>query len=173
MVLLFVLFFVLVGANTIASLGTTPRVLHGPVGPDLRIVSVSRRSAFNHIKNCQLQQLNRNAPPHVLNELDVARERLRDPVNNDEHVAFLSPRLSDQVLFTIVYRIRERRPNVYTLEAIVREPESEIRSSDVQHVVRQIVARNMGFLQSYPLKTWARGKYVNESYLESLIFLHQ
>ena len=67
-----------------------------------------------------------------------------------------------------MYRVRERRPNVYTLEAIVREPDSNVRSSDVQHVVRQLVADNMGFFQSYPLKTWAHGKYVTETYLENL-----
>lgn len=145
-----------------------PPVLDGFVGPDLRIVSVSRRSAFNHIKQCQLTQLGRNAPPHICRELDVAREMLRDPSRDDEHAAFLSPRLSNQVLFTIVYRIRERRPHVYTLEAIVREPESDIRSSDVQHVVHQIVAQNTGFLQLYPLKSWASGRYAQESYLEKL-----
>lgn len=168
--MVFFLYFIFVLLGGASALGAPPPpVLHGPVGHDLRIVSVSRRSAFNHIKRCQLQQLNRNAPPHICRELDVARERLRDPCKSDEHAAFLSPRLSDQVLFTIVYRVRERRPSVYTLEAIVREPDSEIRSSDVQHVVRQIVAHNMGFLQSYPLKTWARGKYANESYLERLV----
>ena len=146
-----------------------PPILNGPVGPHLRIISTSRRSAFNHIKKCQLQQLDQNAPAHICRELDVAREMLRDPGKKDEHAAFLAPRLSNQVLFTIVYRVHERRPNVYTLEAIVREPDSNVRSSDVQHVVRQLVADNMGFLQSYPLKTWAHGKYMTEAYLEKLL----
>ena len=154
--------------STTTCLQHPPPILHGPVGPDLRIMAVSRRSAFNHIKKCQLHQLSRNAPAHVCRELDVARELLRDPEKKDEHAAFLAPRLSNQILFTIVYRVRERRPNVYTLEAIVREPDSTVRSSDVQHVVRQLVAENMGFFQSYPLKTWAHGKYVTETYLENL-----
>jgi len=147
-----------------------PPILNGPVGTNLRIMAVSRLSAFNHIKDCQLQQLSHNAPEHICRELDVARELLRDPTRNDEHAAFLSPRHSDQILFTIVYRVRERRPNVYTLEAIVREPGYDVRSSDLQHVVRQLVADNRGFLQSYPLKTWAHGKYMKESYLEKLFF---
>jgi hypothetical protein len=146
----------------------SPPILNGPVGPDLRIMAASRRSAFNHIKLIQLQQLSRNAPAHICQELDVARELLRDPARNDEHAAFLAPRHSDQILFTIVYRVRERRPNVYTLEAIVREPGYDMRSTDVQHVVRQLVADNRGFYQSYPLKTWAHGKYAKESYLEKL-----
>ena len=154
--------------TTTTCLQHPPPILHGPVGPDLRIMAVSRRSAFNHIKKCQLHQLSQNAPAHVCRELDVARELLRDPAKKDEHAAFLAPRLSNQILFTIVYRVRERRPNVYTLEAIVREPDSNVRSSDVQHVVRQLVAENMGFFQSYPLKTWAHGKYVTETYLENL-----
>lgn len=141
-----------------------PPILHGPVGPDLRIISTSRRSAFNHMKKCQLQQLSQNAPAHICRELDVARELLRDPLKKGVHTAFLAPRLSNQILFTIVYRVRERRPNVYTLEAIVNVP-----SSDLQHVVRQLVADNMGFLQSYPLKTWAHGKYVTEAYLEEML----
>lgn len=83
-----------------------PPILHGPVGPDLRIISTSRRSAFNHIKNCQLQQLSQNSPSHICRELDVARELLRDPAKKDEHAAFLAPRLSNKILFTIVYRVR-------------------------------------------------------------------
>lgn len=148
--------------------GTSHHILHGPVGPDLRIVAVSRTSAFNHIKKCQLQQLSQNAPAHICRELDVARELLRDPMKKNEHAAFLAPRLSNQILFTIVYRVRESRPSVYTLEAIVREPDSNVRASEVQHVVRQLVADNVGFLQMYPLKTWARGKYVTEAYLENV-----
>lgn len=145
-----------------------PPILNGPVGPDLRIVAVPRTKAFNHIKKCQVEQLGQNAPAHICGELDVARELLRDPSKKDYRAAFLAPRLSNQILFTIVYRVRERRPNVYTLEAIVREPGYDVRSNDLQHVVRQLVADNSGFLQSYPLKTWARGKYVKESYLEEL-----
>jgi len=146
----------------------TPPILHGPVGPDLRLVAVSRPKAFDHIKHCQLQQLGQNAPEHVCRELDLARELLRDPAKKDFRAAFLVPRLSRQILFTIVYRVRERRPNVYTLEAIVREPGYDVRSSDLQLVVRQLVADNRGFLQSYPLKTWAHGKYVKELYLEKI-----
>lgn len=143
-------------------------ILHGPVGPNLRIVAVSRAKAFDHIKQCQLAQLGQNAPAHVCGELDVARELLRDPAKQDFRAAFLVPRLSRQILFTIVYRVRERRPNVYTLEAVVREPGYDVRSSDLQHVVHQLVADKRGYLQSYPLKTWARGKYCKESCLEKL-----
>ncbi|CAM9158403.1 unnamed protein product [Ectocarpus sp. 12 AP-2014] len=145
-----------------------PPVLHGPVGPDLRIVAVPRVRAFNHIKKCQLHQLDQNAPAHICSELDVARELLRDPLKTEYRAAFLAPRLSSQILFTKVYRVRERRPSVYTLEAIVREPGFDVRSSDLQHVVHQLVADKSGFLQSYPLKTWARGKYAKESYLEKI-----
>lgn len=90
-------------------------------------------------------------------------------MKKNEHAAFLAPCLSNQILFTIVYRVRESRPSVYALEAIVREPDSNLRSSEVQHVVRQLVANNVGFLQMYPLKTWARGKYVTEAYLENIL----
>lgn len=145
-----------------------PPILHGPVGPDLRIVAVSRAKAFDHIKLCQVEQLGQNAPAHVCRELDVARELLRDPSKKEFKAAFLVPRVSRQILFTIVYRVRERRPNVYTLEAVVREPGYDVRSSDLQHVLHQLVADKRGFLQSYPLKTWARGKYFKESSLEKL-----
>lgn len=154
----------------VGCLQVQPLILNGPVGPDLRIMAVSRLSAFNHIKFTQLKQLSHNAPEHICRELDVARELLRDPARQNEHAAFLARRYSNQILFTIVYRVRERRPSVYTLEAIIREPGYDVRSSDLEHVVRQLVANNSGFLQSYPLKTWARGKYVKESYLEKLFF---
>ncbi|CAM9866215.1 unnamed protein product [Ectocarpus sp. 12 AP-2014] len=156
-------------ATRMNALSPRPTILHGPVGADLRLVATSRRSAFNHIKKCQLQQLDQNAPAHICNELDVARELLRDPTKREFRAAFLAPRLSSQNLFTIVYCVRERRPSVYTLEAVVREPGYDVRSSDLQHVVRQHVTNNRGFLQSYPLKTWARGKYAKESYLEDLL----
>lgn len=91
-----------------------PPILNGPVGPDLRIVAVPRTKAFNHIKKCQVEQLGQNAPAHICGELDVARELLRDPSKKDYRAAFLAPHLSNQILFTIVYRVRERRPNVYT-----------------------------------------------------------
>lgn len=123
-------------------------------------MAVSRAKAFHHIKQCQLSQLGQNAPAHICSELDLARELHRDPAKKDFLAAFLVPGLSRQILFTTVYRVRERRPNLYTLEAIVREPGYDVRSSDLQQVVHQLVADNRGFSQSYPLKTWACGKYV-------------
>lgn len=142
----------------------------GPAGCDLRVTPVSRASAFDHMKSSQVKQIRRNAPEHVCRELNVARELLRDPGRKDDHVAFLSPASSDQILFTIVYRVREKRiPSVYTLEAIVREPGYDVRSSDVHRIVQQLVWNNMGFLQSYPLKVWARGKYDKELFLEKMI----
>ena len=162
-----VLSFFLIGLLRGKSL--SPPLLSGPVGPDFRIVAASRRSAFNHIKFIQLQQVKHDAPAHICRELDLARELLRDPARNEECVAFLASRHSDQILFTIIYRVCDRLPSVYTLEAIVREPGYDVCSSDLQHALRQLVAENRGFLQSYPLKIWSGGRYFKESFLEYLL----
>lgn len=156
----------LIAAFCAALRQSPPPTLNGPVGRDLRVMAVPRASAFDHIKHCQIQQLGRNAPAHICRELDVARELLRDPGRTECQTAFLFPRRSDQVLFTIVYRVRDVYPRVYTIEAVIREPGHDVRSSDLQDVIRQLVVDNRGFLQAYPLKTWARGKYFIESSLE-------
>lgn len=144
--------------------------LNGPINDQLRLFSVPRTTAFKCVKKYQLEEVYKNSPRGICSELDEARELLRSPIRTNDHVSFLMTN-DNEHLFTIIYRMNNRFPKVYTVEAIIRTPESDktkctIHTLEVERMLMQMCEDRMGFLQFQNIKLWAGGKYKMEMYLE-------
>ncbi len=142
--------------------------LNGPAGPDMNVFSVPRSIGFKYIQRSQIDAIKKDEHRSICSELDEAREILRDYSRGDLHVSFLTPKGSnDEILYTVVYKMSDRFPKVYTIEALVRgNGKSNVSSLDVVTILDQMIHSRKGFLQLHQLKRWAHGKYLIESNLE-------
>lgn len=148
---------------------TPTSILSGPVGPDLSLFAVPRSVAFKYLKKCQIEQIRKDAPMHIIQELNDAREMTRSVKYSKSHYSFLVPNNSkNKNLFTIIYRMTEKFPVIYTIEAIVREPDSieTISTLQLESILSQTVVDRKGYLQIHNLGTWASGRYKNEIRME-------
>jgi len=144
----------------------TPNILlNGPIGEKMHSFSMPRSVAYNFMKMYEIEEIIKDSPGYICNELSCARERLRCPFRDDEHVSFFV--LDDKEhLFTVLYRISKSFPIVYTVESIIRTPDKEFKSSDMNMILEQMCNDRKGFLQFQEIKRWSDGRYVKESYLE-------
>lgn len=160
-------------STLVSFLGTvnsfTPSVfLTGPVGSELIMQGVPRSIAYKYVKKCQLEELENDSPAHICKELDDAREMLRSSSRVEDNVSFLVSKTSESHLFTILYRMSDKFPKIYTVDAVVRQPDSynSMSSCDLERMLHQMVKDRKGHLQVHPLRTWSDGRYFKESRLE-------
>lgn len=141
--------------------------LNGPCGSELNLWSVPKSVAFKYIQRIQIQSIKDNDHRTICRELDDARELLRDSSNQELHVSFLTPKNTDENLFTVVYRMSDNFPKIYTIECLIRNHNSpSVSSMDMLTIIDQFVYDRRGHIQLYPLKTWSSGRYIIESNLE-------
>lgn len=148
----------------------TPNIfLNGPVGPNLVAQSVPVHIAYKYMKKYQILEIVVDGPPSVCSELDSVREMLRSPTNKDLQASFLMAEDPYEHLFTIVYRMNDKFPKVYTVEALVRTPNNKnsISVTEMEKMLKQMCDNRKGHLQMHGIKRFAGGKYHKEKYLES------
>lgn len=150
--------------------GFTPIVpipFTGPVGTGLDLIPASKSMAYSKIKELQIRELRKNSPKSICDELNDAREIIRSPDRKNDMVSFLISNKKD-LLYSIIYRVSDKIPFVYTIEAIVRNPDSKdtINILDLEIILKQQVEDTRSYLQIFNLKSWANGKYHKEKYLE-------
>ena len=141
--------------------------MSGPAGKNLNVFAVPNRIGFQYIQRCQIEAIKKNLPKDICSELDSARELIRGEVKEKLHVSFLTAKNADKNLFTIIYRMSDRIPKVYTIEALFRgEEEPTVSSLQILTILDQMVTDRKGHLQIYPLKKWSGGRYINEMTIE-------
>lgn len=141
--------------------------LSGTISESLRAFAIPKSVAFKYIQRCQIEAIKNNKHVHICSELDSAREILRDPTKQDYHASFITPKKSGDVLFTVIYRMSDTFPTLYTLEALIRNHERPIVSSDeMLTILNQMIKCRRGIIQLYPLKQWMDGRYIKESKFE-------
>jgi len=144
-------------------------VLSGPAGPDMSMFAVPKTVAFKYLKKCHIEQIQKDAPKQVIQEFHDAREITRDFKKTNSHFSFLVPKdMKDENLFTIVYRMTETFPVIYTIEAIIREPNSSAHISTLalESILNQMIVDRKGFMQIHELGTWSSGRYKKEMMME-------
>lgn len=169
------LFFSLVGCfvsfvSSVLSFTPTP-ILSGPVGENLRLKAIPRSIAYKYIRGTQIEYIKQDCSRAILDEMNDAREILRDPKSEDWHVSVVLPNATNRNTFMIMYRMNNKFPACYTVEAIIRnhviEPGNGSMSvMDLQIILDQMMKERRGHLQLYPLNTWAGGRYLKELELE-------
>lgn len=142
--------------------------LNGKVGKNLVVQSVPRHIAYKYMKKYQILEIVVDGPSSVCSELNSARELLRSP-RKDLHVSFLMAEEPYEHLFTIVYRMNDKFPKVYSIEGLIRTPNNvnNISVTQVERMLKQMCDNRKGLLQMQNIKMWAGGKYKTEKYLEN------
>lgn len=167
-----VLCFSLLGYFTTGGYSFTPTpILSGPMGEHLTLKAIPRSIAYKYIRGTQIEYIKQDCSRAILDEMNDARELLRDPKSKDWHVSVVIPKSTNKNTFMVVYRMNNRFPACYTVEALIRnhviEPGNGSMSvMDLQNILDQMVKNRRGHLQIYPLKTWARGRYLKELEVE-------
>lgn len=129
--------------------------------------------AYKYIRGTQIEYIKQDCSKAILDEMNDARELLRDPSTKDWHVSLLVPNPTNRNTFMVLYRMNNRFPACYTIEAVIRNHAIEPRNGsmsvmDLQKILEQTIRERMGHLQLYPLKTWAGGRYMKELEVEKL-----
>ena len=150
---------------------TPTPILSGPVGEHLNLKAIPRSMAYKYIRSTQIEYIKQDCSRAILDEMNDARELLRDPVTKDWHVSIVLPNNTNRIIFMILYRMNNRFPACYTIEAVIRnhaiEPGNGSMSvMDLQNILDQMMKQRRGHLQSYPLNTWAGGRYMKELEIE-------
>jgi len=146
---------------------TPSHILSGPAGKNLNVFAVPNKIGFQYIQRCQIEAIKKNRPKDICSELNNSRELIRGEGKEKLHVSFLTAKNADKNLFTIIYRMSDTLPKVYTIEALFRgEEEPLISSLDILTILDQMVTDRKGHLQIYPLKKWSGGRYMNEMHIE-------
>lgn len=142
--------------------------LGGKVSEDLTLLPVSKSMAFSKIKEYQMRSISRNDPMNICSELNDAREMIRSPIGKDDYASFLISNRNREHLYTILYRVNDTIPYIYTIKAIIRTPEEydSVNIIDIERMLDQLCKNKRGYLQLFNMKTWANGKYRIEKYLE-------
>ena len=150
-------------------------VLSGPVGEQLRMQAIPRSIAYKYMKMIHTEYIRKDLPRFLLEEVSEARELLRDPKTKDWNISFMTPGSAKENLFTVIYRMTDGFPKCYTVEAVIRnhclEPEMGSMSAVVlDRTLNQMIRERRGHLQTYPLKSWAEGRYIKEIEIEKKFF---
>jgi len=147
----------------------TPNILlNGPVGERMTAYSVPKSISYKYIKKYEIEQIQKDSPVHICNELRDVKEKLRSD-NNNINVSFFMDNESKHI-FTIIYRLRTQKlPIIYNIETILRTPGVKMKSNDIQCILKQMVNDRKGYIQLQELKRWSNGKYNIENYLENQI----
>ncbi len=145
-------------------------LLNGPIGEKINSYSVPRSISYNYIKRYEIQEIIKDSPSHICKELSNARELLRDPTRKNDKVSFFMTNDNKEHLFSVIYRTSEKFPTVYTIESVIRTPETDFKSKDIYTILEQMCNDRRGFIQMQGLKTWANGRYLKESYIEKQIY---
>lgn len=157
--------------STLTTSFTPTPVLNGPVGEHLNMRSIPRSMAYKYIRKTQIDYIRQDCSKSILDEMNDAREMLRDPRTKDWHVSLMMPANTGYNTFMVIYRMNNRFPKCYTVEAVVRnhaiEPgHGSMSILDLSEVLNQMMVERRGHLQTHPLKTWARGRYMKELEVE-------
>lgn len=148
-------------------------VLSGPVGRDLQMHAIPRSMAYRYLKVVQVDYIKKDCTKSILDEVNEARELLRDPKTGDWNVSLMVPNShgSRENLFMVMYRTNNRFPTCYTVEAVVRNHaigpgEGSITILDLERSLNQMVRDRRGHLQIHSLRSWAGGRYMKELEIE-------
>ena len=157
----FILFFIQLSSCFVPNV-----LLNGPIGEKIKSYSVPRSISYKCIKKYEIQEIIKDSPTEICKELSSTRELLRDPFRKNNNISFFMTNDNKEHLFTVIYRISESLPTIYTIESILRTPGVDFKSNDIYTVLEQMCNDRRGFLQMQNLKTWSNGRYNKESYLE-------
>ena len=142
-------------------------LLNGPVGGKITSYSVPKSISYKYIKKYEIEEIKKDSPMYICRELSETREKLRSNNTKNEHVTFFMDNETNKHLFTIIYRMNEKLPTVYTVESIVKTPDITFRTNDIRIIIEQMCNDRKGFLQIRDISR----KYKAELYLENQLDL--
>ena len=139
----------------------------GVIGDHYTMHAVPRSIAYKMIKNMEVAGLVADSPKHVIDELHECRDICRDYDNYEEMcISIIKENDKKNPEYTMLYRKTKPnggRPTVYTIEALLLNSEDKTNLSilNVFDILDLFCENNRAYLQIYPLKKWAGGRYHN------------
>jgi len=152
--------------------GFSSAPITGPVGEHYNMYAVPRQTAYKMLKTMEIDGLVANTPGKILDEIHVSREMCRDyDCWKELFVTIIKENDKKKPEYIITYRKTEptvRRPTVYTIETMLVNTEitPNLSMSNVLDLLESFCKNNRGYLQIYPLKNWANGRYFSGITLE-------
>jgi len=138
----FILFFINLSSCFVPNV-----LLNGPIGEKIKSYSIPRSISYKCIKKYEIQEIIKDSPTEICKELSNTRELLRDPFRKNDYISFFMTNDNKEHLFTVIYRISESLPTIYTIESILRTPGVDFKSNDIYTVLEQMCNDRRGFLQ--------------------------
>ena len=141
--------------------------LSGVIGNDYTMHSVERGIAYKLIKNMEVDSLVSDAPTSIIDEFRSCREMCRDTEKySDLHISIIKENNTKKPEYTLLYRKttpKGRNITIYTIEAMLLNSQENTNLSilNVFDILDVFTAENRGYVQIYPLKKWAGGRYYN------------
>lgn len=151
---------------------------HGPLGDHYNMYAIPRSTAYQILKNMEIDGLRKDVPRSILDEIHSCREMCRSDDTGAKRknlfVSVIQETGKKVPEYAVIYRKSEnvkeddRRPTVYTIEAMLVNLEvcPNMSMSNVFDILDGFCKTYSGFLQVYPLKTWSNGRYFNGISLE-------
>ena len=124
--------------------------------------------ATSYVNKVEADVMKKRLPDFVAIELGQAREMFDSESNKDIEVSFIREEGCLEPDYIVIYRKTGCTPTVYTIDALLVHSDKNVQMSVrvVERILQDFCRDNRGYLQTYPLKRWSRGRYANAIMLE-------
>jgi len=139
----------------------------GVIGDHYTMHDVPRNTAYKLIRNMEVDSLVSDAPKHVIDEIHEFRNMCLDTEKYDDLcVSIIKENDKKKPEYTLLYRKevpKGKNITIYTIEAMLLNSQENTNLSilNVFDILDVFCENHRGFLQIYPLKKWAGGRYHN------------
>lgn len=129
---------------------------------------VTKAVATSYVNKVEADVMNKRLPDFVATELGQARELFSSEGFDDTEVTFIREEGCQEPDYIVIYRKTGCTPTVYTIDALLVHGDKNVQMSVrvVERILQDFCRENRGYLQTYPLKRWSRGRYANAIVLE-------
>jgi len=141
--------------------------LSGVISDHHTMHSVERGTAYKLIKNMEVASLVADAPANIIDEFRNCREMCRDTEQFPD-LCFSIILENGKKIPEYIFAYRQKTPKgrnitIYTIEAMLlnSQEKTDISILNVFDILDVFTSENRGYVQLYPLKNWANGRYYN------------
>ena len=147
------------------ALGFGSIVFGGKLCEHYNMQPVTKAMATRYVNKVEADVVKKRLPDFVVTELCEARELFN---SESSEVTFIREEGCLEPDYIVIYRKTGCTPTVYTIDALLVHGDKNVQMSVrvVERILQDFCLENRGYLQTYPLKIWSRGRYANAIMLE-------
>ena len=157
------------GVCDVLALGSV--VIGGRLCDHYMIQPVSKATASTYVQKIEADVAKKRLPEFVATELGQAQDLFNSDTREDTLISFIREDGCLEPDYVVIYRKTGDTPTVYTIDALIVHGDKNVQMSVmvVERILRNFCRENRGYLQTYPLRTWSRGRYANAIMLEKSV----